>query len=306
VLKEVARGGLDRGYVTVGYPQRALVPAAREGGPVTGFYEALGADTYRSFPATAGPWDSALQHAGPPCALLAHAIEHAPEVRPGLRFARFTVEMIRPVPVADLRIAVRVLRTGRRTELVEAELAEAGPTAAPGVGGRVVLRMVALRVAVADGSAPAVPDPAPPTPLPGPMPPPVWSGAHHDGYLAAIEWRFAEGVLGEPGPAIAWGRPRFDLVAGRALSPVERALLIADSASGVSAALDIRAWSFVNADLTVHLHRYPEGGWVCLEARTVLDAGGVGLARSRLCDGSGAIGHTLQTLVVTPRAGVAG
>lgn len=264
---------------------------------MTGFYQALGDGRYRSSPATAGPWDNALQHAGPPCALLAHGIEQHPDVRPGLRFARFTVEMIRPVPVADLTVAVRILRSGRRTELVEAELADAGPDG----GGRVVMWMAASRVAVGESAAPAVPDPAPPTPLPGPMPAAVWAGAHNDGYVSAIEWRFAEGVLGEPGPAIAWARPRMALVAGRALSPVERALLIADSASGVSAALDIRAWSFVNADLTVQLHRYPEGEWVCLEARTVVDAAGVGCARSRLCDESGAIGHTLQTLVVNPR-----
>jgi hypothetical protein len=261
---------------------------------VTAFYTPLGDSTYRSSAATAGPWDPLLQHAGPPCALLAHAIERDPAVRPDLRLARVTVEMIRPVPVADLTVAVRVLRSGRRTELVEAEL---------GAQGRTALRMTAARVGAADGSAPGVPDPDRAPALPEPMAQPVWHGAHHDGYLAAIEWRFARGVLGEPGPATAWARPRPDLVEGRPLAPAERVLLIADSASGVSAALDIRRWTFVNSDLTVLLHRHPAGEWICLEARTVIDEAGIGCARSRLSDTTGALGHTLQTLIVAARDG---
>ena len=39
-------------------------------------------------------------------------------------------------------------------------------------------------------------------------------------------------------------------------------------------------WEFMNTELTVHLLRPPEGEWVCLDARTFLGGGSVGLAAS--------------------------
>jgi hypothetical protein len=260
---------------------------------VDAFYEQLDGQRYRSTAATAGPWDPRAQHGGPPSALLAHAVEHGTPARPELRLARLTVELMRPVPVADLTTTVRVLRSGRRTELVEAELSAAGVT---------VMRMTASRVAAAPGSVPAVTADVPAPPLPPPAPPLAWTGAHLDGYMAAVEWRPASGSVAEPGPAAVWARPTVDLVAGHELAPVERALAVADSGSGVSAALDIREWTFVNSDLTVLLHRHPAGEWVCLESATTIDGDGIGCARTRLSDQTGELGNGLQTLVVQPRA----
>jgi len=57
-------------------------------------------------------------------------------------------------------------------------------------------------------------------------------------------------------------------------------------------------WLFINADLTVYLHRYPGDEWVCLRSRTDIDDDGVGLAQSELFDAEGAIGHALQALLV--------
>jgi Thioesterase-like superfamily len=58
---------------------------------------------------------------------------------------------------------------------------------------------------------------------------------------------------------------------------------------------------FINADLTIHLHRPPLGEWIGLDARTLLDAGGTGMAESVLHDASGSIGRAFQTLVVQSR-----
>jgi hypothetical protein len=256
------------------------------------FYEKLDGDRYRSTPATAGPWDPRLQHAGPPSALLAHVLERSTPERPDLRPARMTLEIMRPVPVTELTTTARVLRSGRRTELVEAELH---------AGGQPVMRMTASRIAATTGSVPAVVPDAKAPPLPGPMPPPGWEGAHLDGYMSAIEWRFVFGELARPGPATAWARPRLDLVAGHELTPLERVLTVADSGNGVGAPLDVREWTFVNSDLTVLLHRHPVGDWICLEAETTIDPDGVGCAHTRLSDETGALGHGLQTLVVGPR-----
>jgi Thioesterase-like superfamily len=86
------------------------------------FYERAGADgRFRATAATAGPWDPRAQHGGPPAALLASVVE-ACEPVVGLRLARITVELLGPVPVAEVVTRARVVRPGRRVRLVEASL----------------------------------------------------------------------------------------------------------------------------------------------------------------------------------------
>jgi Thioesterase-like superfamily len=85
------------------------------------------------------------------------------------------------------------------------------------------------------------------------------------------------------------------------IAPLSRVLTAADSGNGVSAAVDFRRYVFINADLTVNLHRHPEGEWVCLDARTMVDGAGVGLAESALHDEKGPLGRSTQSLYVATR-----
>jgi hypothetical protein len=91
------------------------------------------------------------------------------------------------------------------------------------------------------------------------------------------------------------------LIPGEQPSPLQRVLAAADSGNGVSAALDWRRFLFINVDLTVHLHRAPEGEWVCLEAVTLPESNGIGMADTRLHDERGPIGRAVQTLLVAER-----
>ena len=91
------------------------------------------------------------------------------------------------------------------------------------------------------------------------------------------------------------------LIPGEQPSPLQRVLAAADSGNGVSAALDWRRFLFINVDLTVHLHRAPEGEWVCLEAVTLPESDGIGMADTRLHDERGPIGRAVQTLLVAER-----
>ncbi|HEV7961716.1 MAG TPA: thioesterase family protein [Actinoplanes sp.] len=256
------------------------------------FYEPAGGDTFVATPATAGPWDAASQHAGPPSALFARAFErHEPVV--GQQLWRVAVDILRPVPVAPLTLRVRTVRPGRRITLVEG-VAEAG--------GQEVLHARGWRIARAPEPAPIEADPDEVPGLPaddGTVG--VWPGAHSVGYLEAMEWRFVSGGFMRPGPATVWVRPRLPLVAGEETSPFCRTMMVADSGNGVSAHLDPTRWLFVNVDLTVVLHRQPRGEWVLLDAVTTIGPDGAGLAVSRLSDRDGAIGQGMQTLVVGPR-----
>ena len=99
---------------------------------------------------------------------------------------------------------------------------------------------------------------------------------------------------------MVWMRPPA-LVEGEAISPVQRLLACADSASGVSAALDVSEWAFLNTELTVHVLRPPAGEWVCLDAATTLGSGAVGVAGAAAYDVIGLVARSSQALLVAPR-----
>ncbi|MDN3270519.1 thioesterase family protein [Streptomyces sp. MA15] len=256
------------------------------------FYRELGGGRYESTPATAGPWSAKSQHAGPPSALVGRALErHAP--RPGMRIARVTVELLRPVPVADLAVKVRTVRSGGSVEVLEGEVTAAGAT---------VLLARAWRLVASPRATPSL-QPVPPAPaLPGPQPPHTMAGAHPDGYIAAMEWRFEDGRgFDSLGPGTAWARQRIPLVAGAPDSPLTRALTVADSSWAVGFELDHHSNLVINTDMTLALHRDPVGEWLCLRSHTAASPEGSGLALGQLDDALEGCGRVLQTLLVTER-----
>jgi hypothetical protein len=109
-----------------------------------------------------------------------------------------------------------------------------------------------------------------------------------------------KGSVEEAGPGVVWMRPP-DLVEGEPISPLQRLLACVDSASGVSAALDVRRWTFLNTELTVHVLRPPTGEWVCLDAETTLGPGAVGVATATVHDELGLVARSSQALLVVPR-----
>jgi hypothetical protein len=70
---------------------------------------------------TRGGWSDDAQHGGPPCGVLARAVENVPTLEP-MQVVRFTVDLIRPVPLEPLQIETEVVREGRRIQLVDAWL----------------------------------------------------------------------------------------------------------------------------------------------------------------------------------------
>jgi hypothetical protein len=121
------------------------------------------------------------------------------------------------------------------------------------------------------------------------------------GYHTAMDYRFVSGAFQEPGPATVWMRMRQPLVDAEPPSPLQRVLTAADSGNGVSATLDWGRFLFINVDLSVHLERMPAGEWVCLDAVTLPQVNGVGVADTLLLDERGRIGRALQTLLVAER-----
>jgi acyl-coenzyme A thioesterase PaaI-like protein len=258
---------------------------------VQAFYVADGPGRFLSTPSTNGPWGPGSQHGGPPAALLTRAVE-ALDGDLGRVVGRFTMELLGPVPVGPLHVEASVVRPGRSVELCEATAydEERGrpcaratawlfPRGADGPGGEERL----LQHGPVDGVHRD--------------PPPGWTG----GYLDAIEWRWITGAISEPGPGVVWMRPRVALVDGEPMSGIQRLMACVDSASGVSAVLDMARWRFLNTELSVHVLRPPVGEWICLDAETTLSTGSVGVAVARVYDERGLVARSAQALLVTPR-----
>jgi hypothetical protein len=250
---------------------------------------------FRATDFTRGPWNIQQQHAGPPIALVAHAIQAAADAHGLGHMARLTANLLRPVPIADIEVRVQEDYVGRNTGHFSAvALAD----------GKELIRATALFQREADVALPEI-LPGHPLPL-APQPPadskPERMPFPHDllGYPDLIETRLAAGRM-FGGPSAVWFRFRHPLVAGHTPSPYERVAVAADSGNGISAVLDISDYLFVNSDLTINLLRRPVGEWICLEARTQLSALGGGLAESALYDEVGLIGRATQSLFVRKR-----
>lgn len=256
-----------------------------------GLYLPAGDGRFEPTELTRGPWDAGHQHGGPPSALLVRAIERAGRIEDG-QLARVSVDVLRPIPIAPVLVAARVLRPGRRVEQIEATLS--------GDDGGPLMRATAWRVRCSPVAVPEVASRS----LPGPD---ACRPARFDfwrdeiAYQDALDWRLVEGELTAPGPAAVWTRLRVPLVAGEEATPLERLLVMADAASGISAVLDWAAWTFVNIDLGIHLERAPAGEWTAMAATTRPGPSGAGVCSSVLFDARGRVGMSTQSLVVIRR-----
>ncbi|MGV0761655.1 thioesterase family protein [Tistrella mobilis] len=244
-----------------------------------------------------GPWSETAQHGGAPAALLVHAAEKALG-GPGWLLSRMTLELLRPVPVAPLRLAIRG-RRGRSVRRAEVTLKAGDCEVARGVA--VLMREEAIELGAPAVCGPRLPPPADctePVRIPG-MP------DARSFHYTAMESRVAAGSVTRPGPAAVWFRLTVPLVDGVPNSPAMRVMAAADFGNGISWVLPPDRFTFVNTDLTVHLHRAPVGEWVGVDATTVMQPHGVGLTTSRLVDELGEIGIAMQGLVVRQRAAAA-
>jgi Acyl-CoA thioesterase C-terminal domain/Acyl-CoA thioesterase N-terminal domain len=256
------------------------------------FYERSG-NQFAATELTRGPWDPGAQHAGPPSALLGRELESLEEAE-GFQVGRVVFEILRPVPIGEVRIDSEVLRPGKKVQLVEASLSNDDEE---------LMRATAWLLRVSELELPDAAGPddeSPPGPEEG-WTPEFFPTGQDVGYHSAMEWKAVAGAFLEPGPATVWMRMRQPLVAGEEPSPLQRALVAADVGNGISAVLDWREFVFINVDLTVHFERMPEGEWICVDAVTRPHRNGIGTAESVLSDTRGRIGRAAQSLLIAQR-----
>lgn len=259
-------------------------------------------EVFEASPHTSSAWGPHMQHGGPVTGLLVRALERAGEPD-GRRISRVTTELFGVVPVGPVRVTGRVLRPGRRVELLEATM-EAPMEAPTGDGWRLVATARAWRFRTEDTSdvhrpaAPALrlPDGDEARLSEHPLSFAWWEG----GFVDALRWRI-DAEQQQRSATVAWGRLAVSLVKGEETSPLQRLLSFADTANGVGARLDPAGFTFLNTEMTVHLFAPPVGEWFGIEAETSVGPDGAGMSAGLLHAPGAPLGRVTQALLVERR-----
>jgi hypothetical protein len=258
-----------------------------------------GPDRYVPTQAALGPWNPNALAGGALTGLLAHLCETRAN-----QLVRLTVELPRPVPKAPLYASHRLEPSGRRVQRERVEL-RSGSADGPLVAYASALTMrraeteLESLTTTGDGDLPFGPPPdrdelADPTPL----------------GRQVIPWRgfFDLGVHVEPaaeGPIAVrqfWLALRLPLIAGEPNGPFAALAVGADYAgTQTSDVLPIDRWSFMNADVTAHLTRDPEGPWVGVSCSTLAGPQGSAVGTAGLFDRRGRLGGAETSLLLEPR-----
>ncbi|MER5256015.1 MULTISPECIES: thioesterase family protein [unclassified Streptomyces] len=254
------------------------------------YYEPIDEHRYKPTLHAGGAWDTAEQHFSPLGGLVVHAIDRHLADRPdsGLVLSRISFDILGRLALDECEIRVETIRPGRTIELLEAVVLMADR---PVVRARAWLLSSADTSAVAGGGADRLAPPEALTPWPMAS---VWPG----GYIASLDVRPL--APPQPGRTTAWISTGLDLVAGQSASPLASYIALVDTANGIAVRQSPTAWMFPNVDLTVHLHRQPEGNWTGLDTTVTFGPTGQGITSTVLHDVTGPVGHAQQILTVRP------
>ncbi|MEV0523509.1 thioesterase family protein [Streptomyces sp. NPDC050439] len=255
------------------------------------YYEPIDEHRFKPTSHAGGAWDTDEQHFSPLGGLTVHAIDrHLAAARPdsGLIMSRISFDILGRLALDECEIQVETIRPGRTIELVEAVVLMAGR---PVVRARAWLLAAGDTSSVAGGGADKLTSPEALESWPIAS---LWPG----GYIASVDVRPVNPP--QPGRTTAWISTPLDLVAGQTASPLASYVALVDTANGIAVRQPPTAWMFPNVDLTVHLHRQPEGGWTGLDTTVTFGPTGQGITSTVLHDLNGPVGHAQQILTVRP------
>jgi Thioesterase-like superfamily len=238
-----------------------------------------------------GPWSKDLLQGSAFGGLIARALDGS--ATPGMMIARLSFDLWRPVTRERLTPSITVLRDGRKARTLEASLSQ---------GGKAVARCTAVYLKADATLTPAPVDLTPPGVGPDAGRPIPDVARRWSPFFTGVDTRTVEGDLLKPGPAACWFNLERALVRGEANSPLVHTVSAADLCSGISAVVNLREVTFVNADLTLVFWRQPRAPWILLSAATFVGDQGTGVARGTLSDVDGTFGACEQTLIFERRA----
>jgi len=239
--------------------------------------------------AARGPWSEEACHAGPVAGLVARAVE---ALVPGKQLARLTIDLARAAPMSGFRVEADLQREGRLLANATARIVDRD--------GRVCASAASVHIAARDLQD--VPTHLPPSPefagsIAGHFPA-SQQAPRKPTFADAVEVRIPAGSHPGTGPATVWMKTPA-LLGGETPTPFQRICPLADCGNGLSRNSDIRAFTFINVDLTISLYRAPVSEWLGSSSVSHWQPTGIGLAEARLFDTRGAIGSAVQTLIIS-------
>jgi hypothetical protein len=262
----------------------------------------LDGERFRPTDKARSPWSETQLHGGSAAGLLARAVERYND-DPSLQVARLTVDLLKPVPNALLQAQVATVRRGNRIHLVEAVLLSEGDVVTRAAA--LLLRRLDEEVAIDQPSA-ILPPPEglERSSLTGwvqrPGGPPAPPSLGREGLHSTIEVRWISG-RDQPGPNQVWVRLPVPLVEGEENSPLVRAAAVADFTNAFSNMAGRSPVGFINADITLYLHRYPAGEWLALETGRVEQPHGLGISTAVMHDERGPVGAVVEAVLANQR-----
>jgi hypothetical protein len=225
-----------------------------------------------------GPWDPDSLHGRVISGLLAHEIETR-WGSPEFLTARLTVDMYRVAKFAPVEVTSRAARDGNRIRVIDADFTS---------GGESIARASAILLRKTDATegkvwSPPDWDVARPEELPAP--------AQQGGRLPMWETRVIDNGFGSTERKRAWLRETRQLIDGVELTPFIRAAFAADFTNPFANS-GSEGLKYVNADITLYLHRLPKGEWLGFEVASHHGAEGIAVGECTMYDEAGAIGRS--------------
>ncbi len=241
------------------------------------------ADSFAPTDQSRGPWGNDSLHGRVVVGLLAREFEqqHGDEA---FQIARLTTDLFRMPRFAPLEVTNSVVREGNRIRVIDGVVTSQGVEI--GQGRAVMLR----RAEQPEG------DIWGPPPWDVPAPDAIASPTPRGDREPMWDTRPIDGDFRSSGQRRAWLRETRTLVQGEDLTPFLRVALASDFtnpfANSGPGGLD-----FVNADVTLYLHRLPITEWVGFEVNGHHSAQGIAVAECTLYDEQGNIGRSAVTAV---------
>ena len=211
------------------------------------------------------------------------------------------MDMFRVPPMAPVMVEGEVVRTGRRIKVIDVHLTTENPER-----GRIeIARATVVMLRKTQNPEGTIWTPpmwdiaAPDENLP--MPDEIDDGFSHLAKKHKPIWQtlkvtpvsphrpFQSGTGGTMAPRRAWMREIYELIAGESTSPVVRVAQVADVANPFANS-GTHGLAYINADVSLYLHRNPEGNWIGTETSYHGADNGTAIGTVTLYDKMGNIG----------------
>ncbi len=243
------------------------------------FYRREG-DAYVPTGIGVSPWNGTSQVGLALAGLSGHVLAKVPTQEPMLT-TRISIDILGAVPLVPLVPRIRMLRDGRRMQVVDAEFFAED---------KLWVRATAVRARISDTGEQSTP-----------LTRRYWTEQDHYDNLQWFEERQISLDRSQPGPGAIWIRFLSDIVEGEPLEPLSLAAILGDFGNGTAPVLPIMENTLANMDITVCMSRLPRGDWILIDAEGETSGQGSGYSRTRLGDAEGMFATAMQSIFIDQR-----